>query len=658
MHSRPVPAGRRRRAFFRLLLVVAATTAAALTGVSAAAAAAPPDGRAFEIVSPGDTGRNVIIGPYLSRDGNRVAYGALAAFDGAHSNVLNTYVATRTDSGWVNRPMQVSPRTGPMGWSPLDVATEDAGKVIAQGIPGLIGGTGLLLRRFNADGTPDGPPLIDHPNFNVQYATSTPDMTRNWIHSSESLVAGETFPVIGRMTYEVVNGEPEAATLLPGDAVPECGAALPNEVSSFQITTRGHVVSEDGDRIFFVSPDPQSFGCPTTDPPRLYTRANGDTVPISEAPVGETEQGVSFVGAAEDGSAVFFATGTPLVAADENESGDLYRYDVAADSNQCLSCVSGQEAFVNGGISSEDGSTAYFVSNADLVADPDANPGAPKVFVHDGTSLEFVANTGTLSPSSNSFPAGDLSFDGDTLMIQTTDQLTDFVTNGFEAIYRYTHADSEVVCVSCAPGVDYTAGASASVSAFTSAVATHSMSDDGSLIGFATTMALVSGDSNNGLDTYRWLDGELALVTDGVNTAVPGGNTPNHGYFGVDRTGANIVISSFDGLVPEHIGGVQFYTARIGGRFSPFPPPPTPECDGDACQGSPGGDSPGATPGSLTLNSRGNVTPTKAKPKKCRKGFVRRRVRGKVRCVRRQGQANRARRAADRTKKTALRRNK
>lgn len=646
----------------RLLLAVVATTLTALIAASAAAVP-PPDGRVLELVTPGDTGRNVILGPYMARTGDRVVYGALAAFEGGQSNVLNTYVANRTASGWVNRPLQVPPRDGPLGWSPLDVAPEDASKVIASGIPGLIGATETILRRFNADGTPDGPPIIHHPSLAVQYATATPDMSRVWVYSTESLVPGETFPAAGRQVYEMVNGQAQAVGLLPGDAVPECGAQLAPDQFGFTTTTRGHAVSADGNRVFFLSPDPQSFGCPTSEPARLYTRTGGETVAISEAPPGATEQAASWVGAARDGSVAFFRTGTPLVAADDDETLDLYRWDAATGDNTCLTCVPGTEAFSgfeSSPVVSEDGSKVYFVSSANLVPDPEATPDVPKIFVHDGTALEFVANTGQLGGYASGFPTGDMSDDGNHLLIQTFDQLTSVENNDHNTIYRYTHETDEIVCVSCPPdGGAVTSPANAAAQAFTSTVPTHAMSDDGSAIGFSTSQALVPGDTNGGLDTYRWLDGDIALVTDGVTESPGFGSTPNHAFFGVDRDGSNVVVSIFDRLVPEHQAGVQFYTARIGGRPSPFPPPPVPECEGDVCQGAGAPQAPAATPGSVTLNSPGNVTPAKkAKRKKCRKGFVRKRVRGKVRCVRRQGRANRSRRAADRTKKTALRRNK
>ena len=78
---------------------------------------------------------------------------------------------------------------------------------------------------------------------------------------------------------------------------------------------------------------------------------------------------------------------------------------------------------------------------------------------------------------------------------------------------------------------------------------------------------------------------------------------------------------------------VDVYDARIGGGF-PEPPLPLP-CDGDSCQGSPPAAPNLPTPGSSAFNGAGDARQAKRKaaPEKCKKGFVRRQVKGKSRCV-------------------------
>lgn len=656
MPGTPGFAGRIRAAFSRPLAgVLAALAALASVGVAGALAASPPDGRVYELVTPGQTGRNALLQPLIAADGNHAAYSALSAHGGAHSNVLNTYLAIRNPDGtWTNRPLQRAGRdpAGPIGWSPVDVAGADYSSVIAQGLQGLSGGGTFPYDRFDANGTSVETLISGHQN--AQYATSTPDLEHSYFYLSEE-IPGQPDSAAGSNIYEADNGTLTNVALLPGGAPHECGARFTTE---FQHLHRQHFVSEDASRIFFVSPDPQAFDCadPTPDPPRLYTRAGGTTTPISEAPAGETEFAARFVQATPDGSTVFFLTSTNMVAEDTDGSEDLYRFDIGGD-YACLSCVDGgPAASVQSAVVSERGERAYFVSSANLVTDPDLTPDASHIYVNDGGGVRFVANTGQLGQSASSFPRGQLSDDGSVLWIVTQDQLTDFATNGIQAIYRYTDDDGELICASCVDGVPYDTPVELTANTFGGAFA-RAANEAGTIVFFSTRKAFAADDSNNALDIYRWKEGEgVALVTDGVSTTT--GFSPNHNLGGTDATGSNVVFTAFEQLVPEHIGGPQVYTARIGGRFSPFPPPPNPGCSGDGCQGNLTPQPVTSDPGSATLDGPGNVTPAKPKPKRCKKGFVRKRVRGKVRCVKRKPAVRRSKRAAERRKAAAHRRSK
>ena len=653
-------AGRIRAAFSRPLMgVLVAVAALASLGVAAALAAPPPDGRTYELVTPGDTGRNALLQPSIAADGNHVSYGALSSHGGAHSNVLNTYIATRNADGtWTNRPLQRTVRdpAGPIGWSPVDVIGSDYSGFIAQGLQGLTGGGTFPYDRFDANGNSVETLLSGFQN--AQYATSTPDFAHSYFYLSDP-IPGQPDSAAGSNIYEADNGTLTNVGLLPSGDAHECGARF---TIDFQHAHRQHYVSEDGSRLFFVSPDPNAFDCtdPTPDPARLYMRAGGTTEPISEAPAGETEFAARFVQATPDGSTVFFLTSTNMVDGDTDGTEDLYRFDLGGDYS-CLSCVDGGPAAgVQSAVVSEDGSRAYFVSSANLVTDPDVTPDVAHIYVNDGDGVRFVANTGQLGASPTGFPRGQISEDGSILWISAPEQLTDFATNGNQAIYRYTDDDGEIICASCVDGVPYDAAIDMSATTYGGATA-RAANDAGTILFFSTTKALATDDSNNALDVYRWKEGEgVALVTDGVSTTT--GFSPNHTLGGTDASGANVVFTAFERLVPQHIGGPQVYTARIGGLFSPFPPPPNPGCTGDGCQGNATPQPGTSNPGSATLDGPGNVTPSKPKankkPKKCKKGFVRKRVRGKVRCVKRKPAARRSKGAAERRKAAALRRSK
>lgn len=589
--------------------------------------------------------------PVISADGNRVSYGALSAHGGAHSNVLNTYVATRNADGtWTNRVLQRPQRdaAGPLGWSPIDAAGEDLSSIIAQGLGIHIAGVFPYVR-FDGNGNVVET-LIDG-RADATYITSTPDLQRSWFHLSDP-VPGQPDSPSGSNLYEVDNGTATNVGLLPDGTVHECGAVLS---ADFVATHRQHYVSSNGTRIFFHSPTPFA-SC--TDPVRLYSRAGGTTIPISQPPAGEDEFNARFVQATPDGSTVFFVTSSQMVAGDTDTGEDLYRFDIGGDYT-CLSCVDGQVAAVQSAVVSEDGSHAYFVSSANLVADPDLTPDVPHIYVNGGGGVEFVANTGDLGASPNGFPRGQISEDGSVLFISTNQQLTDFATNSNTAIYRYTADDGELDCVTCA-FEPYDTSVEMLANTYGGAPA-RAATDDGSMLFFSTTKGIAPEDTNQTRDIYRWKEGGgVALVTNGVSQT--SGFSPNNQFGGTDATGANAVFTAFEPLVPQHIGGIQVYTARIGGRFSPFPPPPNPGCSGDGCQGNATPQPPASNPQSATLDGPGNVTPSKPKAKKkakkCKRGFKRKRVRGKVRCVRRKRATRRSTRAVERRKAAALRRSK
>jgi len=148
----------------------------------------------------------------------------------------------------------------------------------------------------------------------------------------------------------------EASLISPlGAAVSGGSVSLPS--------TREHILSDDGRRLVFYSPDPLASGSPTacavatgaatSCPAQLYLRVRNDdgtfaTRWISRSVVPDQDASlmakVAFEGATPDGSKLFFRTNAPLTADDPNgtaaapvttgtpsvASWDLYEYDVPA----------------------------------------------------------------------------------------------------------------------------------------------------------------------------------------------------------------------------------------------------------------------------------------------------------------------------------------
>ena len=180
---------------------------------------------------------------------------------------------------------------------------------------------------------------------------------------------------------------PSGALLSP------CGAQLglgESDASHRRVTH--NAVSNDGSKIFFTAPDPESqtragqaAGCwnpettPQENPPQLYMRLDGRehrravrSRPRCDDPSGL--QPAVYVGASADGSKVFFVSRAELTADDTTHAPELYEYDTEAPEGERLKRISSGESgdaegdvdFV--GAISSDGSTVYFTAFGKLAA--------------------------------------------------------------------------------------------------------------------------------------------------------------------------------------------------------------------------------------------------------------------------------------------------
>ncbi len=158
-----------------------------------------------------------------------------------------------------------------------------------------------------------------------------------------------------------------------GKLLSTCGAELGNGgVSGSAI----NAVSADGSKVFFTSP--QGPGLPSCPEPSLYMRMNGrETVEVSApeglsvAPSGRGR--ARYDGASADGSKVFFTAEGALTPNAEASPGPyLYEYDTEGPKGHRLVLVANavasiQGEFINPGVVvSEDGSTVYYESGADI----------------------------------------------------------------------------------------------------------------------------------------------------------------------------------------------------------------------------------------------------------------------------------------------------
>ena len=415
-------------------------------------------------------------------------------------------------------------------------------------------------------------------------------------------------------------------------------------------------ISDDGSKIVFSTPDTG----------QLYMRVDG----LSTVRVNASEKGVpqptpspaEYRGASSDGSRVFFISDEQLT--DDATSGrNLWRYDANAPAGARLRQVSidllpadGESPFVEGVLGvSVDGAWAYFIAIGPLIADmPSVDAATPVIYAWHEGELRYVAKlfTGERAVRTNggdprwvlSQQTSRVTPDGEGALFVTTqedqEEHHDHGTCGddpCQQIYVFDAAgEGDLRCASCVQETS-TQGREASFlvsratgGAIPTSYRNHPLSDDGRYVFFHTTAALVAADHNDRSDAYAFdsQTSQVALISSGRAEA-------HDSYFmDASASGRDMFFATRERLVGWDIdGSYDIYDARVGGGFAE-PVLPQPPCVGDACQGPIGGSPVTRIPMSGSLDGAGNVRGRATRAaRRCRHGKVRKRLRGKVRCV-------------------------
>ncbi len=586
----------------------------------------PGSDRAWEQVNVPDTGGNPVNNQVaaISDNGERVIYtlegGSPGSQVGSYNNQL---LAERTSGGWQARSIYPTRAEATANaWFP-PTALSDLSQVIA----------------VNYDTSSSGPTDVWRlsPGAPAQRVFTAP--AEDFLHGI-SAVSDDGSRIVVRLNgspdsdhpvtspypydanlYDVTSGTPRLISLLPDGSVPDCGA--PSE--DFGGRRAEHWVSADGSRVFFLS-----GGNGTCSSEQLYVR---DLEAETTAQISSGSE-VKFIRSTAD--AAFFTTTTSLVPEDEG-GRDVYRYDLADESLDCLTCFPGLITDIGGEdwrsfAVSEDGARLYFSSHQRLI--PGAAPGIYRVDVASG-ELAYVAPVNLGDWTGDDPGHGNaISADGSIFIFRSAapglNSLNGPQNDLTPQYYRYDDDDRSLVCVSCpADGSPPRGGVirglvSAGIEKSPNLTPLSSAGD----FAFVAPTALVPADQDTagagqapeaGTDVYEWRDGRLLLVTDGL-TATQGA-VPE--VAGVTPSGRDVFFRQAAQLTPDAIDAyMRLYDARIGGGFE-FPAPPPP-CPLEACQGTPKGAPEEPRPGSLDFSGAGNQAST---PARCRKGKVRRRGR-------------------------------
>jgi hypothetical protein len=601
-----------------------------------------PDCRAYELVtpvfkegfSPAPTGLTADGGLTYLSNGN-------FANNGNGSGGIpggNTYLATRSGSGWASKGLAPGPdyytnmplvRPFPVGFS------SDARSSL------------WLMRRS------------DQTNAVTDLYIRHPDDTFTRIGSGEGT---QIFTVashqgsadlshiaftVGADAYEFVGtgGEPRLVSVDNAGQSLSPGECASTTVGTYQGSFR-HVISADGRVIFLTCNDAQ-------DSRAVYARVDGTTtigvsasqctrVPSDPGGACDADSRAIFQGASADGSRVFFTTSQQLVNGDTDSTNDLYECDIPAGTpapagsvNPCpgLHEVSGAAAGADvQRISriSEDGARAYFVARGVLASNTDAN--AAQAAAGDDNLYVWTRDTGHPDGETR-FVARLDSADGapyNALLAQSTDDgrylvfgtFAPLIGHGPQAdtdsardIYRYDADTGAVVRLSIdADGQGGNEpGSSANITVREEGPGSppvHSartaMSDDAGSVVFTTSEALAPSDANGTVDTYLWHEGHVSLISSGKpsdDLSVQDLAEQSLGKAAValaliSPSGRDVYFETTAQLISTDIDTVfDIYDARVDGGFDRSN---SPTCSADACQSPPSAPPPPSQTGSTS----------------------------------------------------------
>lgn len=412
----------------------------------------------------------------------------------------------------------------------------------------------------------------------------TPSFSRVIFHTSETLpVDAGPPPAPGvENIYAFGDGRLEVVNVLPDGTVDPAGAHIGQPIPRpYQ-----HAISEDGSKAFFQV---GGFGAG-----HLYVRENGTgTKAVSEAqsgPEAGTVQDAEFRGAAADGSVAYLTSTSELLAgAGQN---NLYRYDTGSGALTALipspPAGGAQVREVLGAAS--DGSFVYFSSAAALV--PEANEApflATNFYVwHDG-EIELIGET---AEANNEFAAPQnwsISPDGDTIALASESPLTsdDVPSPACEEesctdVYAFEWGAVEPSCLSCdgpARG-DSIVGGQSTREPGSGDEFPHAVLDDGTVF-FDTPNSLLPRDANGIGDVYAWRAGAHQLISTGTS------DQPSS--FG-DATldGSDVYFLTGQRLVKQDSDeSIDLYDNReLGGLAAQWPPGSPAPCEGEGCRGA------------------------------------------------------------------------
>jgi hypothetical protein len=628
-------------------------------------ALALPDCRSYEQVSPVEKNFTDALGEagvvQSAPSGDGVTFFSDAPFPGVLSATgPSLYLGARADGEWSTQGLvpPTIPRSLPgHGSASVLSLTEDLSQAIVNIEPGLEAGLApgrYSYLRDNATGTFQllGPGI-------ATFADATADHSRIIFESSEQLLpeaapnvvnlydwdgskpAGKQLRVVGILPASEGGQAPtEGSVAGPG------GPALGEEVvggATGKFYTQD-TISADGSRLFFSDPGTG----------RIYMREPEAerTIPVSAG-----IEPAYWRAATADGSMVFYTEGKDLYRfnVDRFEKSEKPEPEALAEAREAL--TGGAEGVLGTlGISTENGSYAYFVATGVLASNENSNEeqaetGKTNLYEwHDGETI-FIARLDTegeydeydwrdfydsdpgIAPATGE-KGSRVTPDGRTVLFASQARLTSYDNAGQGELYRYDAESGALACVSCNPsGAPATSEAyladslSITVALERNAFLTSNLSEEGTRVFFQTQEALVPQDKNEQTDVYEW-EREGAGGSDGCSSSsasfnvssggclylISTGESDDPSYFGdASADASDVFFFTRQALVgQDQDENYDVYDARVEGGIAAQNPSPSVDCSGEDCLGPVPAAPVLAAPSSATFTGSGNTPPQPA----------------------------------------------
>jgi hypothetical protein len=625
-----------------------------------------PDCRAYELVSPGNAGGAAMFpetapaAPFATNPARFPFAAGLGVIPGtkpANATGVDTYVATRTDTGWTTslgglRGYEVLGNSLIWGDSSFD-------KTLDFRQPDDFGGTpqpphylpfiwdwqNNFLERWpgSYENVPNSEasrgayqPSADFSHLafssnNVTWGKSglqeAPGSAYDYDTATHSISLISVMPNGEPIVSTSSNPKPYEFIFFPGNQIGYTGYP-PTPYQGAPSRELGSGVSADGSHILMatVAGEFPEYGGLLKKELVLYMRVDDETTYL-------VSQGhaVNYVGMTSDGTKVFFTSSEQLTTDDHDSSTDLYMWSQATNSLTLLSATStagngsacesdwdpGCGIEVVQGEDETDNALAYgngdvyFFSPEQLDGPNLGSPGQRNLYVYRNGAPQYVTtfeDRARLSISRIQVAPND-----EHMAFITKSRLTAYKNSNYAEMYTYEPSSGKLVCVSCLPGGEEpTSNVEGSIDGLF-------MSNDGRAF-FYTADALTPRDTDKIHDVYEYTEGQAQLISNGTaaQDRTQKANPRAGGLAGVSADGVNAYFVTYETLVPQDENGEfqKYYDARVGGGF-PFTTPPAACEAADECHGEGStAPAPGVIVSENATGAGGNVLPAKKQKKK------------------------------------------